>query len=95
MERADFLKDTAESIVEKYPELKAEARGRGLMQGIAVHVDGLAEEICAEAFKRGLIIETSGPKDEVVKFLPPLIIDEEGLSKGLEILEASIKHVLA
>ncbi len=95
MERADFLKDTAESIVEKYPELKAGARGRGLMQGIAVHVDGLAEEICAEAFKRGLIIETSGPKDEVVKFLPPLIIDEEGLSKGLEILEASIKHVLA
>lgn len=94
-ERADFLKETAESIVEKYPELNGEARGRGLMQGIAVHVDGLAEEICSEAFKRGLIIETAGPKDEVVKFLPPLIIDEEGLSKGLEILEASIKHVLA
>lgn len=94
-ERADFLKETAESIVEKYPELNGEVRGRGLMQGIAVHVDGLAEEICSEAFKRGLIIETAGPKDEVVKFLPPLIIDEEGLSKGLEILEASIKHVLA
>lgn len=95
MERADFLKDTAEAIIEKYPELQAEARGRGMMQGIAVHVDGLAEAICAEAFKRGLIIETSGPKDEVVKFLPPLIIDEEGLSKGLEILEASIEHVLS
>lgn len=94
-QRGMFLKESIETIIENYPELNAEARGRGLMQGIAVHVDGLAEKICAEAFKRGLIVETSGPNDEVVKFLPPLTIDEEGLNEGLRILDASIKHVLA
>jgi diaminobutyrate-2-oxoglutarate transaminase len=94
-DNAASLKSRIESIIEKYPELNGEARGRGLMQGIAVHVDGMAEEICAEAFERGLIVETSGPKDEVVKFLPPLIIDEEGLDKGLTILEESIEKVLA
>ncbi|WP_405103846.1 diaminobutyrate--2-oxoglutarate transaminase [Oceanobacillus sp. FSL H7-0719] len=94
-ERASFLKESIETMIEKYPALNGEARGRGLMQGIAVHVDDLAGKICAEAFQRGLIVETSGPKDEVVKFLPPLIIDEAGLNKGLQILEDSIKHVLA
>ncbi|MCM3741545.1 diaminobutyrate--2-oxoglutarate transaminase [Oceanobacillus luteolus] len=93
-ERAAELKAAIQSIIENYPELNGEARGRGLMQGIAVNVEGLATKICSEAFERGLIVETSGPKDEVVKFLPPLMIDEEGLSKGLCILEDSIKEVL-
>ncbi|WP_249870031.1 diaminobutyrate--2-oxoglutarate transaminase [Oceanobacillus saliphilus] len=93
--KASLLSDTIDAIITKYPELKGEPRGRGLMQGIAVHVENLAAEICAEAFKRGLIVETSGAKDEVVKFLPPLIIDEEGLNKGLEILIDSIEQVLA
>lgn len=94
-EKAGVLSKNVELIIEKYPELKGAPRGRGLMQGIAIDVDGLADEICAAAFNRGLIVETSGPNDEVIKFLPPLIIDEKGLNKGFEILEDSIKHVLA
>lgn len=93
-EKASLLSKTVETLIKKYPELKGEPRGRGLMQGIAIDVDGLAEAICAEAFTRGLIVETSGPNDEVVKFLPPLIIDKQGLEKGLNILEDSIKSAL-
>ncbi|WP_085992570.1 diaminobutyrate--2-oxoglutarate transaminase [Oceanobacillus senegalensis] len=94
-QKANLVKDRIEAIIAKYPELNGEARGRGLMQGIAIDVDGLTGEICAEAFDRGLIIETSGPKDEVVKFLPPLIIDEDGLNKGFDILDESIAKVLS
>ncbi|PAV27971.1 diaminobutyrate--2-oxoglutarate transaminase [Virgibacillus profundi] len=94
-QKANLLKNKIDTIIAKFPELKGEARGRGLMQGIAVHADGLAGKICAEAFDRGLIVETSGPSDEVVKFLPPLVIDEEGLTKGLAILEDSIVQVLS
>lgn len=94
-EKASLLQNAIKTIIQKYPELGGEARGRGLMQGIAVeNTDNLSGKICAEAFKRGLIVETSGPNDEVVKFLPPLIIDEAGLKKGLMILEESINHVL-
>jgi diaminobutyrate-2-oxoglutarate transaminase len=88
------LSATTADLIEKYPELKGELRGRGLMQGIGCGVDGIANKICAAAFERGLIVETSGPNDEVIKFLPPLIIDEEGLNIGLHILDESIKHVL-
>ncbi|MGP4065640.1 diaminobutyrate--2-oxoglutarate transaminase [Oceanobacillus sp. M65] len=94
-EKANFLRETVEKLIEKYPQLKGEARGRGLMQGIAMEEEGLAGKVCAEAFQRGLIVETSGPNDEVVKFLPPLVIDREGLEKGLSILEESIIQVTA
>ena len=93
-EKAELLKERIDTIINKFPELKGEARGRGLMQGIAVEQEGLADEICAAAFKEGLIVETSGPKDEVVKFLPPLIIDEEGINLGMDLLEKSIQNVL-
>ncbi|WLR52783.1 diaminobutyrate--2-oxoglutarate transaminase [Bacillus tianshenii] len=90
-DRAKIVYDFLEKIVKEYPELKGEHRGRGLMQGIAVGVDGLADEVCAEAFKRGLIMETSGPKSEVFKLFPPLNIEVKDLEKGLSIIEESVK----
>ncbi len=95
-EKALILKEGIQSIIKKFPELNGEARGRGLMQGIAIdNTNDVTSKICSEAFERGLIVETSGPNDEVIKFLPPLIIDKEGLKIGLGILEESINHVLA
>jgi len=82
-------------IAERHPELEAEVRGRGLFQGISVGVEGLAEAICAEAFTRGLIMETSGPNSEVAKVMPPLVIDDVGLEKGLQILATSVRAVLS
>ncbi|MGF2621671.1 diaminobutyrate--2-oxoglutarate transaminase [Bacillus cereus] len=78
----------------KYPQLQGEVRGRGFMQGIACNTFGIAKKICSVAFENGLIIETSGPNDEVMKLLPSLTIDLEGLSKGLEMLEDSISTIL-
>lgn len=94
-DKSAIVKKTLNDVVESYPQLEASLRGRGLMQGIACDVEGLAEEITAAAFERGLIIETSGPNDEVVKLLPPLMIDETDLKKGLNILKESIKDVVA
>ncbi|MGM8366640.1 diaminobutyrate--2-oxoglutarate transaminase [Virgibacillus sp. W0181] len=93
--KAEILSSSIDNIIEKHPGLEGTKRGRGFMQGIATGKPELAGEIAAQAFANGLIIETSGASDEVVKFLAPLIIDEEGLRKGLEILDQSIKEVLA
>src|SRR5690625_1731668 len=94
LEKAKLLSSFTSKITEKYPQIKGETRGRGLMQGVACHVDGLSEKICRESFERGLLMETSGPNDEVFKFLPPLTIDEEGLNEGFSIIEQSIKAVI-
>lgn len=91
--KEEFLNESLLAIVKTYPELKGEVRGRGLMQGIVCNVEGLAPKICKVAFEKGLIVETSGAKDEVIKIMPPLNIDINGLIQGLEILVASIESL--
>jgi len=83
--------------VKDYPELKATTRGRGFMRGIACGEgkEEYAGKICEKAFEKGLIIETAGPSGEVVKFLGSLTIDNEGLNKGLDILEEAIEDVVS
>ncbi|MFS0576238.1 diaminobutyrate--2-oxoglutarate transaminase [Sporosarcina sp. 179-K 3D1 HS] len=95
-EKSIIIKDRLDTIVDKYPQLQATARGRGFMRGIACGEgkEDYADKICAKAFEKGLIIETSGPSSEVVKFLGSLTIDEEGLHKGFDILEEAIEEVV-
>ncbi|MFD1708349.1 diaminobutyrate--2-oxoglutarate transaminase [Siminovitchia sediminis] len=92
--KSEMMSAFVDFLVHEYPQLHGEKRGRGLMQGVACKNGEMSEQICENAFKRGLLMETSGPEGEVFKFLPPLIIDEEGLEKGFQIVEDSIKAVL-
>ena len=64
-----------------------------MFQGINCVNGEIAGEITRSAFKKGLIIETSGADDQVVKFLCPLIISDENLKKGIDIVEAEIREV--
>ncbi len=64
------------------------------MQGIACRTPDTAPKITAKAFEKGLIMETSGVNDDVIKLLPPLIIDEDGIEKGIAILEESMKELI-
>ncbi len=72
----------------------AQVRGRGLIWGIAFEDAGLAGKISAACFEQGLIIETAGVNDEVLKLLPSLTISEEELVKGLNVIEESLKRIL-
>ncbi|MBB5984804.1 diaminobutyrate--2-oxoglutarate transaminase [Sphingobium lignivorans] len=69
-------------------------RGRGMMRGIHVGSGEVAEAITRACFAQGLIIETSGAHDEIVKVLAPLVIDDAILSAGLDILEESLREAL-
>ncbi len=73
----------------------ARLKGRGLMQGVDVGSGDLAGRICAAAFGKGLVIETSGPEDEVVKVLAPLTTPDDVFRKGLNILLEAAREVLA
>lgn len=65
-------------------------RGRGLAWGLEFADPDRAGTVCRYAFERGLLVETSGPRSEVVKLLPPLTISQEDLDKGLLILTAAV-----
>lgn len=83
-----------DEIVATAPEEIAR-KGRGLMQGLSFSDPQAARAVSREAWRRGMIVETSGPHDEVVKCLCPLTIEEADLAKGLDILAASARTVLA
>ncbi len=94
MYKEKIIKEELEKIVQKYSELNASVRGRGMVYGLHVPEHGIASEISSEAFERGLIIELAGARDDVVKFLPPLVIEEELLHEGLKIIDESVLAVL-
>ena len=70
-------------------------KGRGLMQGVDVGSGELAEQICARAYEKGLVVETSGSDDEVVKILAPLTTSMETFRKGFNILLDATRDTLA
>ncbi|MBM9596369.1 diaminobutyrate--2-oxoglutarate transaminase [Roseitranquillus sediminis] len=86
-EKAEVLTDSLQRIADRIPG--ARLKGRGMMQGVDVGSGEVAADICAEAFRNGLVIETSGAHDEVVKVLAPLTTPMEQFRAGLATLEAA------
>ncbi len=91
--KGEYISERLDRIVEKYGEGNFTAKGRGMFQGINCVNGGIAGKITRNAFKNGLIIETSGADDHVVKLLCPLIISDDNLKKGIDIVERAIEEV--
>jgi diaminobutyrate-2-oxoglutarate transaminase len=93
--KGKYIADRLDDIVEKYGDGNFTVMGRGMFQGINCVNGEIASKITRTAFKKGLIIETSGTNDQIIKLLCPLIIAEEVLAKGIDIIEESVKEVCA
>ncbi len=91
--KGHYMQQRLQQIVEKYGEGSFTTRGRGMFQGINCINGELAGKISTAAFAKGLIIETSGADDQVVKCLCPLTISQDELTRGLNILEEAIAEV--
>ncbi len=91
--KGNYISSRLKNIVNLYGEGNFTTKGRGMFQGINCVNGDIAGKITRNAFKRGLIIETSGADDHIVKFLCPLIISDINLKKGIDIVEASIREV--
>ena len=76
---------------------RLEYRGMGLIWGIdfaGFDDDELSEKVIHTCFKNKLVIEGAGRKNSVVKLMPPLVIEDNILLEGLEILKKSIAECL-
>ncbi|WP_308798936.1 diaminobutyrate--2-oxoglutarate transaminase [Agromyces silvae] len=94
--KSALLRTALDEIVAEHSDLGLTVRGRGLFMGLVCDSDPtLAGRVSAEAFRRGLVIETSGANDQVLKFLPALTITDDELSRGLQIVRESLAAVLA
>lgn len=87
------LHQAIDKIASQYPALFSDIKGRGLMKGVACHQGEIATKIAQTCFELGMVIETAGPKDEVVKFFCPLTISEKELKHGIDIFAKAAARV--
>lgn len=88
--KGEHLGERLQAMVDRFLPHLLEVRGRGMMRGIRLADPDRAGAIANRAFENGLIIERAGPKDEVIKCLMPLTIDDAKLDEGLDILENAV-----
>jgi diaminobutyrate-2-oxoglutarate transaminase len=89
-----ILEQLLSEIQARHPRQQLRVRGRGLIYGLQMPRPDLAKAVSREAFRQGIIIELAGPNDEVLKFLPPLVIEEAILRKGVSMLSQIVASVL-
>ena len=61
-------------------------------RGIATDRPGLGNQLCCQRQALGLLIETSGPQDEVLKLLPALTITADELDERLRTLARAVRQ---
>ncbi len=93
-EKGELLRSKLGEIARANGEGRICLKGRGMMRGLEMPSGDIAAQVAKEAFDNGLVIETSGPNDEVVKCLAALTIEDDDLSRGLDILGKAVRTVL-
>ena len=86
-EMGDYFVKGLEKLKQKYSCIK-EIRGKGLMLGL--ELDCPAGPLVAGCREKGLLINNVG--EQVLRFLPPLIITRREIDRSLEILDAVLSE---
>ncbi|MYT13429.1 4-aminobutyrate aminotransferase / (S)-3-amino-2-methylpropionate transaminase [Streptomyces sp. SceaMP-e96] len=91
----EVMKARLNAIAEKY-DIVGEVRGRGAMIAIELVKSGSKEPnpeatgaLAKACHQEGLLVLTTGTYGNVLRFLPPLVIGEDLLNEGLDILEGA------
>jgi diaminobutyrate-2-oxoglutarate transaminase len=89
--RGALVADAFSAMASRVPGSRI--KGRGMMLGLDVRDGALASAISKCCYADGLIIESAGSHDEVIKVLAPLTTPDKVLIEGLAILSAAIAKV--
>ena len=80
---APYLEQKLDELVAEFPHIKAR-RGAGLLQGLEFDIP--VGEVIVKAMDKGLILINAGAN--VLRFIPPLIIEKEDVDAMISILRA-------
>jgi len=77
-----YLQEQLQLLVKRYA-IAQEARGRGLIQGLQLEVP--ARPIVEQALGEGVLLNST--QDTVLRFLPPFLLQEKHVDKGVRVLK--------
>jgi 4-aminobutyrate aminotransferase/(S)-3-amino-2-methylpropionate transaminase len=94
-----IMHDALTAMMKKYPVI-GDVRGRGAMQAIELVKPGTTEPnpealtaIIKYCISKGVLILSAGTYSNVVRLLPPLVIEEDLLLDGLAVLDEALASV--
>ncbi|MFU8773782.1 MAG: aspartate aminotransferase family protein, partial [Anaerolineales bacterium] len=96
--RGSQLIEGLHNLQESFPEI-ADVRGIGLMVAAELRTSdrqpntALAKAVVHACLENGLLLLTCGPWDNTIRFIPPLIVNQEHISQGLEKFEKALAEV--
>lgn len=77
-----YLREQLQQLAGKYAAVQ-EVRGRGLIQGLQLDIP--ARPIVEQALAEGVLFNST--QDTVVRFLPPFLLQEKHVDKGVRVLK--------
>jgi 4-aminobutyrate aminotransferase len=97
-ERGAQLMAGLRKLQAEFPQM-ADVRGVGLMVGVEFGQPGAPDTATAKAvdkaaFERGLMLLTCGTFDNVVRWIPPLVVTDEQIEEALSIFAAALDSVI-
>ncbi len=78
----EYLHQQLQDLVDRY-EAAQECRGRGMIQGLQLEIP--ARPIVEQALAEGMLFNST--QDTVVRFLPPFLLQEKHVDKGIRVLK--------
>jgi len=90
-ERGDQGLRALRPLVEHFPNLVRDVRGKGLMIGIQLASAEIADAVQMQAFERGLLVLEAG--DDCVRMSPPLVVTAEEMATAVRIFGEAVAHV--
>ncbi|MFC7375153.1 diaminobutyrate--2-oxoglutarate transaminase [Brachybacterium sp. GCM10030267] len=94
IKKGAYIESRFNQLAARFEDHELIVKGRGLARGLGMPSGELAGKVTDRAFELGLLVETSGPDDEVVKLLPALTIPEDQLRQGLDIIDQAVAEAL-
>lgn len=82
-EIAPYFEQKLDELMQKYPAVISERRGKGLMQGLELTVK--PADIVNAGIEKGILMLTAGTN--VLRLLPPLVIQKSDVDRMYEILD--------
>ena len=84
------LKNGLGEVQQRHGDLVSEVRGRGLMVGVEFSMDEVGELCIAQMLKRGMCAAYTLNNARVIRFEPPLIINEDQIGFAVETFDAAL-----
>jgi predicted acetylornithine/succinylornithine family transaminase len=82
MQAGEYLGGKLGELVDEFPGHVTEARGRGLLRGVAV--SGAPAQVTSKCREKGMLVSIAGAN--VIRFAPPYIVEREQLDEAVSIL---------